>query len=227
MAGKYSRFVEEGIKFPKYLLPWGEKNILTEILKQMQNEAVDKIFLVANKADKLYMPHVRRILKSFDIDPGNLVLIDDTGSQAETAWLGIQEILKFDSLVGPFAIHNIDTILYQRSWWWIDHDLKGADGYIDIFKSNNRAYSYVLVKNEEVKEIREKMLISDTATSGFYGFSSPEMFMKYYEEGYISNVYRKMIADGKRVVVGKEFDEHNTLVLGTPAEYLQLSNFIE
>ena len=48
MAGKYSRFKNEGFRLPKFLLPWGDKSILSEILSEMSphfNNVYLRIFL--------------------------------------------------------------------------------------------------------------------------------------------------------------------------------------
>lgn len=49
---KYTRFINEGYRIPKYLLPWGEKSILSEILIQMnKNNDFKNIYLITNKQD--------------------------------------------------------------------------------------------------------------------------------------------------------------------------------
>ena len=49
MAGRYSRFVDEGYKMPKYLLPWGDKSILNEIILELNKHSdFDNIYLIAN-----------------------------------------------------------------------------------------------------------------------------------------------------------------------------------
>ena len=40
MAGRYSRFVNEGYRIPKYLLPWGNKPILSEILYELNKDGM-------------------------------------------------------------------------------------------------------------------------------------------------------------------------------------------
>ena len=114
MAGRYSRFINEGYKIPKYLLPWGKRSILSEILSIMNhNNTFENIYLVTNKRDDVYMPHVRQILRELNIPIENLFQIDDTKGQAETAYIAINKI--HDRLnKKPVVFHNIDTILYTR-----------------------------------------------------------------------------------------------------------------
>jgi NDP-sugar pyrophosphorylase family protein len=224
MAGRYSRFIDEGYRIPKYLLPWGARSILGEIIFELsKNNNLNNVYLVANKRDEIYMPHVRKTLASLGISTQNLFLISDTDGQAETAYLSIQNIQKkFGEMEGSIIFHNIDTILHNRDLSDLENILKQYDGYIDIFKSSNHNYSYVLVVNNEVQSIAEKVLISNNATSGFYAFSSAQKFLEFYsnKELYISDLYQKMLDNGVKIMVSAAHSEKDTIVLGTPSEYL-------
>ena len=220
MAGKYSRFRDEGYKLPKYLLPWGDRSILSEIIAQLGS--TESTYLVANKEDEPFMGHVRKIMDTHSIPRKNLLLVGDTSGQAETALKAVQHFY----ITGPILFHNADTILYGRDIPAIEVSLaKLVHGFIDVFKSNNHAYSYVVAKNGLVAMISEKVLVSDLATSGLYGFGETMDFLDYYREGqiYISEIYKAMIADGKDICIGKAYDEKDTIVLGTPQDYLKHS----
>ncbi|MCP3887728.1 MAG: hypothetical protein GY702_02485 [Desulfobulbaceae bacterium] len=224
MAGKYTRFVNEGYRIPKYILPWGDKLILSEIVNEI-NKKRDflNIYLIANKRDEIYMPHVRKILRALRIPVDNLFLISDTNGQAETAYRGIECIKsRFHEINGPIVFHNIDTILYKRDFSDLPKILEQYDGYIDIFKSSNHNYSYVLVKEDIVQSIAEKVVISDNATSGLYAFSDADSFLGLYseEDAYISKLYEKMISRNMKIAVSALNSEKDTVVLGTPSEYL-------
>ncbi len=224
MAGKYSRFINEGYRLPKYLLPWGSNSIVEEILKNLnKNNDFKSIYLVANKRDDVYMPHLRSIMRSLKIPVENLFLITDTIGQAQTAQLSIKGITnRFGSIEGEICFHNIDTILYGRNIKDIKKALKSCDGLIDIFESNNRNYSYALIENNIVQSIVEKMVISSNATSGLYAFKNAKIFLDNYTNDslYISEVYQKMIEKNLKIQASKLYCEKDTIVLGTPSEYL-------
>jgi CTP:molybdopterin cytidylyltransferase MocA len=227
MAGKYQRFADEGYRTPKYLLPWGDRVILWTILSELtkSKDFIDT-FLIGNLRDEKHMPHVRAIMKNLGISPDNLILIPDTRGQAETAAIGLSAVEKLHATYhNSVVFHNVDTILYGRDLKQVASALKRADGFIDVFGSNNRAYSYVLVEEAQVREIAEKIVVSDLATSGFYGFASAATFRKHYRVGdiYISSVYKSLIAAGGMVLAGPKHQEADTVVLGTPSEYVNAS----
>jgi NDP-sugar pyrophosphorylase family protein len=225
MAGKYSRFRDEGYTLPKYLLPWGNRSILSEILYQLLGSSVfNQVFLIANKSDNDFLGHVKKIMAHYQIDKRNLIIISDTVGQAQTAFIGLSEIRKLHKLQGPIVFHNIDTILYNRDLQEVKNTLLKYDGHIDVFKSNNHNYSYVLTNNNLVEVISEKILISDLATSGLYGFSSYQLFIDNYDnENYISEIYKTLITEKFQICTSKTYSEKETIVLGTPNEYLRHS----
>lgn len=228
MAGRYQRFANEGFKTPKYLLPWGERTILAVILDELnKNKVFSGVLLIANHRDDAYMPHVRAVMKGHNIPLTNLVLTADTSGQVETAQIGLKALEKVYGKVDEAVVfHNIDTILMHRNIADIKKALSVYDGYIDIFGANNRGYSYVLIDDaKRVIEIAEKIVVSDLATSGLYGFRSPAIFKKYStaDDIYISSVFKRMIMDGLDVAVGEKYKESETIVLGTPDEYMNAS----
>lgn len=231
MAGKYTRFKSDGYKVPKYLLPWKRHTILAEILDVMRR-GFDNIFLVANEDDREYAPHLSYILSNHWYSDVNLFYIKDTSGQAETAYVSVQEIYKVwgdHILEQPLAFHNIDTILYNRNYTDMRSKLTRHRGYIDIFKSSNHQYSYVLTEPPEsqVYEISEKILISNMATSGLYGFDCGQLYIDKFEDAgqptYISEVYKYMIDMDYPIVTSELHSEKDTWVLGTPDEYMNLS----
>jgi hypothetical protein len=231
MAGRYQRFTDEGYKVPKYLLPWKSHTVLWEILNQFDislqygpAEHFSNAYLIGNQRDQDFMPHVRDIMSEFGIMDNNLILLSDTSGQAESAYKGMENLPSN----APILIHNVDTVLYNRDLSKIEEHLKHALGYIDVFEAHNRDYSFVLVnENREVTDLAEKVVVSDLATSGLYGFQSVDLYRRYYEKfpcTYISAIYKNILMDEGLVVVGEKHLESDTIVLGTPAEYISASS---
>ena len=72
----------------------------------------------------------------------------------------------------------------------------------------------------------EKIVVSDLATSGLYGFQTVDLYRRLYERLpclYISGMYKNLIEEKGLVVVGEKHLESDTVVLGTPSEYLAAS----
>lgn len=231
MAGLYQRFSDEGFKIPKYLLPWGGSAILAVIIEELnRHQDFENIILVANQKDEVYLPHVRAIMRANKIPDTHLVVTGNTVGQAETAIIGIESL---DALINDksnaIAFHNIDTIIYNRKYSNIPKILDENLVYIDVFKSNNKGYSYVLTDGRDlVTSIKEKIVLSNSATSGFYVFKNHKIFKNYYKKGdiFISTVIDRVVSDGKNVFVGPLYKGCDTVVLGTPTEYLNASALI-
>ena len=115
MAGKYQRFIDEGYRIPKYLLPWGDKTILHTIIHELNKDKYfENIFLIANKRDEIYMPHVRMINRSLGIPSENLILISDTIGQVHTAYEAISKIkniINDDSIQVCYKTLDLTTTL--------------------------------------------------------------------------------------------------------------------
>ncbi|EFO9214481.1 hypothetical protein IO397_001592 [Campylobacter lari] len=223
MAGKYRRFFDNGYKIPKYLLPWKSNTIFYEILSEFTKRySFKNIFFIVNKNDSAYLNIIGSTIEEFNISKHNIYAIEDTKSQAETAFLGIKY---FEHLINsdPVIFHNIDTILYDRNFFDIERALEIHDGYIDIFSSDSEEYSYIEYTANIVNRIEEKKVISNSASSGLYGFKNIDLYLKYYSEeaNYISDLYKKMIANDNKIMCGKLYSIAETIVLGTPEEYLR------
>jgi hypothetical protein len=223
MAGQYARFKQEGFKIPKYLFPWGAKNILTASIDLMI-DGFDEIFFIVNKGDSQYFNHLKMILLEKGISQDNLIIISDTQSQNESAFKGLNQIES--KLNGPIFFHNVDTFLINRDFNNIKKLILENSGYIDVFRSNSHDYSYVISERGSVLEVAEKVLISELASSGLYGFKNAQTYLKYYKPGYIIDMFSAMIKDGHSIVHGVVYEEKDTKVLGTPKEYFDNTQFI-
>lgn len=206
-AGKYERFRRFSYEIPKYLLPVKNRTLLHHVIHSFGK--LDVIF-IGNKRDIRFANIVKSIL-SETCNTFETKWIDDTSGQAETL------IEATEGVDGPILVHNIDTVLLNR-YWPLSFD---EDCVIDVFESSNRDYSYVVDEGGYVKEIREKSVISSKASSGCYFFKD-RSFETYFDQNtlYISELINKMIKDDKSVVVTNTYKAFETIVMGTPEEYL-------
>lgn len=210
-AGKYERFRRFSYEIPKYLLPIKNRTVLHHVLEGFGDI---EVLFVGNKRDIRFASVVESVM--FEMcGRFSIKWIEDTSGQAQTlleATEGIDE---------QILVHNIDTILLRRNNWWFTQEGE-ADCLIDVFRSSNRDYSYVIDKNNIASEIREKSVISDKASSGCYLFDSRRVIERYLDQEtqYISEIINKMIKDGYNVKTTEVHKASDTIVLGTPEEYL-------
>jgi len=215
MAGLYRRFREAGYTTPKFLLTVQGRTILSIIVDALDPKS---LVLVANERDRGHEAAIRDA-----VGRCRLLWVGDTGGQAETAAIGARAV-EGD---GPIVFHNVDTILRGRDLEAVGRRLAEADGYIDVFDSDEPVFSYVAVEDGRIVEIREKVVISRHATTGLYGFASAEAYLRACDatsqrsggEFYISDVYQTLLDRGARLVINDTSEGHETLVLGTPRQY--------
>lgn len=226
MAGRYRRFANAGYTTPKFLLTVQGRTILEAIAGEL---AEGPVLLVANQADRPHETAIVDAMRRAGVEP-ILHWTPDTSGQAETAAIAARAALDA-GLDGPLVLHNVDTILYGRSLGRIGATLGRVDGFIDVFPNDSAAYSYVELVPEDglhrVVRIAEKVVISAHATTGLYGFRSPQAYLDFAErtthrsggEFYVSDVYRTMLEHDAFVAAEPPTPGSRTVVLGTPSEY--------
>jgi dTDP-glucose pyrophosphorylase len=234
MAGKNTRFHDVGVDVPKYLLPVNGKPIIEVIIRNLLQAGIfSDVFLIAHLRDKSFRGDLEKSMSALNLQSNNIIYIGETGGQAETAYLGLEICLRNEDK--PVVFHNADTILLGRGFDSLRKQLNNGIGSVDVFNSRNEQYSYVELNLGKISRIEEKILISDIATSGLYGFPSSNAYKKIFEqlfnarkdnakkEIYISDIISAMIEQGVEFEVNDESykskSTETTLVLGTPLEY--------
>lgn len=231
MAGKYQRFKLFGNKVPKYLMPLGKNSVLWHVIEEFINiQSKVDIFLIANNKDRDFEPVLLSIMDHFSIPFNNLAYIEDTDSQLATAIM-IEKLFNniFENNNEPLAFTNIDTVLKNRSNFF-DKLLKidPESGLVDAFLGNSHEYSYVMESEDDLlaKDIVDKNRISSFACSGLYGFGSASFFLNESknilasESGNFTSLYKSLLLNKKNVFINKNNDPRDTIVLGTPEEYI-------
>ena len=226
MAGLYSRFENFSLNVPKYLLPYKSKSVFYEIVNAFASKEIDKVSFIVNKRDSNYFRLIENQIKSLKIKKYNFIIIEKTNSQIETAYKGITKIFD-NNLKIPIAITSIDTIIENRNFKLYKKQMERNDCLVDIFSSSNRGYSFVIFdKNYKVINIKEKIVISDYASSGLYVFKNSNILLEQLnisvneKETYFSQMINRMIQDNYKVRCNKIRKSENTIVLGTPEQYL-------
>ena len=167
-------------------------------------------------------------MKKYKIDDESLIYIDNTSSQVETA-LYISDHLSSEQKNKPIAFANIDTILFSRNnFFKLLKEIPKESGLIDTFEGQSKEYSYArFAENGKIIDIVDKKIISNNACSGLYGFSSYDQMSKIAFElikmngqANFTDLYQKYIEIGKEIYSHHVANRNQTIVLGTPEEYL-------
>ena len=225
LAGLGSRFTKAGINRPKYLLPTKTGvPILSLIINQIRLPSDEQVILVLNSRHKDYYNDLASVIKNYGY---RVCYIKDSSGQAETAKIAAElTISEFPKFSGkPILFHNGDTILLNRNITEYITTLTRADGIIDTFHNADAKYSYVSFSEDKVTFIKEKSVISDHATTGLYGFKSPEYYLSSYAETqfngeqYISSIYEFLLSRNAYIIDKHANDPDDTIVLGTPEQY--------
>ena len=188
----------------------------------------NKIFLIANRNDQIFFPIVRSTLKKFYIPWDNLIYIDDTSSQLETA-IASSEILSPSAKKNPIAFANIDTVLQDRKSFFDALSLCSSDmAALDTFNGTSIQYSYANVgKDGLVSDIVDQKIISEYACSGLYGFGSYEYMHEIASDllrksgsSNFTHLYQEYIHKHIAIVATHTESPLSTIVLGTPESML-------
>ena len=232
MAGKSSRFFNEGYIVPKYMLPLNNgSNVFKESIKSFKKYFESDFFLFITRSDFDVQNFVKKECLDLGINNFEVVsLIDDTRGQADTVKIGLE---KSKSILNEeMYIFNIDSIrvnfIKPSSFF-----LKNTDGYLEVFEGEGDHWSFAEAdENNLVKRTTEKIRISNFCSNGLYYFSSINLFLETfmslevsnnYNELFIAPMYNIIIRRGKKVkyILLKK---NQTLFSGTPYEYEELKN---
>jgi NDP-sugar pyrophosphorylase family protein len=222
MAGKGSRFSGFREELPKHMLPILGKTMFEWAVSSLKNFFSEHfIFIALDYADN--KSFIREKCKALGINNFSIILIKETTSgQAETALFSEKAIADKGA---PIIIYNIDTFVERDSLK--PSDFKG-DGCVPCFKAEGNQWSFAeFDSNMLIKNITEKVRISDYCSIGLYYFKSFERFRqafnKYYalknsaKERYVAPVYNDLLINGEKVYA-TVIDSKKVHVLGTPAE---------
>lgn len=218
MAGRGSRFAEQGYTFPKPLIDVGGRPMIQVVTDSLGLNG-HYIFLVLREHLEQYaIPDlVKRMVHSSTIVPVEGV----TEGAACTALLAKDLIDSDEALV----IANSDQIVYWDPADFFDK-MVDADGGIVTFPSTHPKWSFVRVEGQRVVEVAEKRPISRLATVGIYYFRHGSDFVRAAEEMiaaeervndefYIAPTFNRLIAKGARVLA---YPSRRMIGLGTPED---------
>jgi dTDP-glucose pyrophosphorylase len=217
MAGRGSRFAEAGYQHPKPLIPIHGKPMIQWVIKNLSPKTEHRfIFVVQGE----HLERYELSQKLEDWAPGSVVLaLDSVTDGAARTVLAARDLIASEE---PLVIANSDQWIDADFNEFLDGMLSGSvDGTIMTMTASDPKWSFVSLDNSGfAQQVVEKVVISDLATVGIYGFTRGSDFVdavdamiqenfKVNNEFYVAPAYNWMIADGKKVdtfSVGSEAD---------------------
>lgn len=220
MAGAGSRFRSVGHKLPKPLIPAFGEPMYRHAVRSLPLHLAEKLIFVIlddEHANQLEAD----ILEQFALhQPVTVRIPQITRGQAETM-LAAEPHIAFNL---PLLVHNADSAFVCSSF---DDLYLSIDGGLHVFSSTEERWSYARTdENDRVVEVREKVVISDKASTGTYYFRSSVQAFELSRaalannetergEFYIAPLFNKMIAAQQNIRV---IPVEAYVCYGTPAD---------
>ena len=224
MAGRGSRFLEQGYTQPKFMIEVRGRTLFQWSMASLANFNEDSRWHFVTLKEHVAAAFIEEQCSGLGISLGSVVEIDSlTSGQAESA---LRAMPRCDP-EGPCLIYNIDT--YVDPVALAPGGIRG-DGWIPCFDMPGDHWSFVrLGADGWATEVREKTRISNLCSIGLYWFRTGTLFMEAYEalygaggaleagETYIAPMYNALIARGCRISVA-DVPADSVVPLGTPEE---------
>jgi NDP-sugar pyrophosphorylase family protein len=219
MAGQGSRFSKVGYKLPKPLIDVCGKPMIQRVIDSLSDNKTDINFIFVAQKE-----HLDLGLREYLGEKGKIITIDTMTEGAACTVLLAEEIINTDE---ELIIANCDQFLQWDMNSFITYS-EQFDGCLATFNSTNPHHSYAKVKDGLVKEVAEKIVISDKASAGIYYFKKGSDYVsgakqmidkniRTNDEFYICPVYNELIEENKKISI-YTIDVDKKHMLGTPEE---------
>jgi len=230
LCGQGSRFKQAGYELPKYLIAYHGAPMIYHSVETIGLKG--RIHFVIRKEHLVQFNFLEKMLLGLGDE---IIAIDGNTQGAAESLLYTKPYIK--DLDAPMLSVNGDQFMDWKSYQFRDEIQRNPEiSYIVTYNETSPKCSYVREENGVVVEVREKKVISNDATTGYYHWSHTRDFFQDAEqmikdnhkengEFYVAPVYNYSIARGKTV---KKFPISNTEFwpVGTPddlTEFQRLS----
>ena len=219
IAGRGSRFADEGYDLPKPLIPIHGVPMIQLVTENLRPKREHRFIYVCQK-EHIENYDMENKLRSYTGEDNTIVIPIDYMTEGQVCSV----------LVAKDYINNDEALMSANADQWVDFDIndyledmdkRDLDGLIMTMKSEDPKWSFAKVgDNGYVVETAEKIPISDDATVGIFNFRHGSDLVRAAEqmieedirvnnEFYTCPVYNYLIRDNKRIgvySVGKEYD---------------------
>jgi dTDP-glucose pyrophosphorylase len=206
MAGAGKRFADVGYTIPKPFIPVKGKPMVQSVVENLN---IDGNYIFIIQKEHSVGGNLQIFLNS--IKPGCVIIeVDElTQGPACTALLAENYI---DN--NPLIIVNCDQMIHDFDVTKLIEfsNVNNTDGVLGAFISTSKKNSYMKLDPQgEVTEVKEKIVISNTATNGLHFWNNGKDFVsstkemieageKYNNEFYIAPTYNYLIKNGKKIL---------------------------
>lgn len=224
MAGRGQRYRDAGYKIPKPLIMVDGKPMFLRALDSIKDHDYD-LFLIIRKDTDIQYSLESQIRESYP--SANVEILDFETRGAIESVMAIENSLDLNA---PLLILDCDLFFECPEYLELMNlgEEMPYDGLLMTFNSDDPRYSYVRSTFGVAKQVKEKVVISDSALIGAYYWKVALNFIQIareflvigvneaVKELYISNAFQKGIELGLifRVIEGR-FDS-----FGTPEELM-------
>lgn len=230
LGGKGERFQKNGFTSPKPLIKIFDKEMIFYVLDNLKLSIDDKVFIIYYNLNSDIFENV---LKTKYPNIFFIELKEQTKGAAETIYKGLQHIIhvtnhKKTMLFDCDTFYTEDVISFYRN---IDEN---AVFYVKNYEKKP-LFSYInLDTNNNIKQIAEKIKISDNANTGIYCFRDIQELYKYskiivsenitfHNECYTSCIIDYMIKE-THTFIGIQLTPDFVFNLGTPNQLEEYIN---
>jgi len=225
MAGKGSRFTEQGYTDSKPFIDVNGKPMIQRVIENLNIEFDEQyeFIIICLRED-----YDRYDFSIFDDIIGHenweVICLPDVTEGAAQTILTAEQYINNDT---PMLSFNTDQMIDYSAEMW--KSFEQFDGGIPCFWGDSEDWSYAKCdESGYVEEVAEKKVISNDATAGYYYWSKGSDYVKYAKqminensrtnnEFYVAPVYNWAIKDGKRIAI---YMVDKIYELGTP-KYLE------
>lgn len=227
IAGRAKRFLDLGYNLPKPLIAVGGVPMIKKALESLfgDDDPKDYKLIFVVRDDHCATFDIQDTLRNLFADwQTEFAVVDQITQGTLCSCLIARHLIDLDE---PLVIYTPDVCFD------CDLDLKrqfadpNRDGFLLTFKANSTDHSYVATDaNGFATRTAEKVVISNDAMVGVYGFKTGAMFLDCADraiadklmvnnEFYVAPIYNYLINDGKRVTTHRT---EKMYVLGTPED---------
>lgn len=232
MAGRGSRFKDEGYELPKPLIPVMGKPMIQLVIDNLRPSRAHRFFFICLEE---HLVNYGLAEKLREWAPGcEVIALNEVTQGAACTVLLTEKWINNDS---PLLIANCDQWISADTDVFLDcSDHPSVDGLIMTMKAHDSKWSFVRFNAEgAIDAVLEKQVVSDEATVGIYHFKKGSDFVwgahqmirenrRVNGEFYVAPVYNELLSRGAKLdVFNIGTVGHGMHGLGIPSD---LSDFL-